>query len=178
MLLDEFAILGRVNQIKSAISYARGYNIRFLLVYQSEAQLEDKSLYDKEGARTIIDNLNVRVVYPTKLADSQAKLISETLGSKTVRVRNKSINSGKHASRSTAFQEQKRMLMMPHELIELGFEKYPDTTIGKNILILRDNQRPFKLVKLLSFADVSFSKAIEQSKEDFNKLKESGKLLI
>ena len=165
-MLDEFPVLGRVNQIKESIGFTRQYNLRYAFIYQGKAQLADDALYGKEGADNIMDNLAVELIYPPKKVDQRTKEISETLGYKTVKVKSDSVNKGDKFSKGQSTSQQKRALMMPHELVEMGYEKHPkNDKLGVNVLLLKENQRSFKMKKLISFDDEMFSERIKYSTE-------------
>ncbi len=151
LLMDEFTSIGRVPQIAKSISFTAGYNLRFLLIYQNDSQLEDKQAYDKEGAKNILSNLAARVVFPPKEVDESVKRLSDTLGTKTVKVKNKSVSRGKNSSTSRTASLQKRPLMMPHEIIELGIELHDKAPLGKKTIFIKENQRPFIMDKIFYF---------------------------
>ena len=164
LLLDEFPAIGRVNQIKESIGFTRQYNLRYLFIYQDKSQLEDKALYSKEGADNIIENLSLEVIYPPKKVNSRVKEICETLGTKTVQVSSKSRTSGKNVSRSLNKAPQKRQLMMPSELVELGHERHSTADIGLKTLVFKENQRSFIMDKIIYFDEPAFLKRMEFSK--------------
>lgn len=159
LLLDEFTALGRVKQIEKAISYTAGYNLRFLTIFQDEGQRED--VYGKENAKNIAKNHAVKVVYPPKEVDENVKRLSDTLGTKTVKKRKTSRSTGKGSSQTISEDELKRPLMMPHEIVELGFEKHPKaTSLGIKTLILKENQRPFIAEKIIYFDEPTFAERV------------------
>ncbi|MCI9687719.1 type IV secretory system conjugative DNA transfer family protein [Vibrio parahaemolyticus] len=161
-LLDEFTALGRVKQIEKAISYTAGYNLRFLTIYQDEGQLEE--VYGRENAKNIRKNHGVKVVYPPKEVDDNVRRLSDTLGTKTVKKRKVSRSTGKGSSRTTSEDELKRPLMMPHEIVELGFEKHPVAKeLGIKTLILKENQRPFIAEKIIYFEEPVFAERVTYS---------------
>ncbi|WP_299496374.1 type IV secretory system conjugative DNA transfer family protein [uncultured Shewanella sp.] len=166
LLMDEFTSIGRVSQIAKSISFMAGYNLRFLLIYQNEAQLEDKYAYGKEGARNILSNLGARVIFPPKEVDDSVKRLSETLGTKTVKVKNKSISRGKHPSTTRNSTPHKRALMMPHEIVELGMEKHETAPLGKKSILLKENQRAFIMDKIFYFDEPILNERVEYSKNN------------
>lgn len=151
LLMDEFASIGRVQQISTSISFTAGYNLRFLLIYQSDSQLADKKVYDKEGAENILKNLAVKIIFPPKEVDDSVKRLSETLGTKTVKVKSQSRTKGKNLSSGNSTSLQKRALMMVHEIIELGTELHPTAPIGVKTILIKENQRPFIMDKIFYF---------------------------
>lgn len=166
LLLDEFPVLGRVNQIKESIGYTRQYNVRYALVYQDKSQLEDRSLYDKEGAENITSNLLCELIYPPSKVNNRVKEISASLGTKTVRVKTDSVSRGGKFSRTDNFSLQSRELMKPHEIVELGYEKHHSADVSRKVLMLKQNQRPFIMDKVISFDDPAIAKRIEYAKDN------------
>lgn len=151
MVMDEFTAIGRVQQISHSISFTAGYNVRFLIIYQSNEQLEDKKAYDVSGAGNILKNLAARVVFPPKEVDDSVKRLSDTLGTKTVKVKSDSRSKGKGISTSANTSKQKRPLMMPHEIIELGTILHKTAPLGIKTILIKENQRPFIMDKIFYF---------------------------
>ncbi|UJF17245.1 type IV secretory system conjugative DNA transfer family protein [Vibrio sp. SS-MA-C1-2] len=165
LLLDEFPAIGRVNQIKGSIGFTRQYNVRYMLIYQDKSQLEDKALYGKEGADNIISNLIAEVIYPPKKVNARVKEISETLGTKTVKVESESKSTGKHRNKSKSTSLQKRPLIMPHEIVELGHVRHATVDIGLKTLMFKENQRSFVMDKIIYFEEKGFSERVDYSKK-------------
>ena len=170
MLLDEFPALGRVNQIKTSIGFTRQYNLRYVLIYQDKSQLEDRALYGKEGADNICRNFTAEIIYPPKDVTPRVKQISETLGTKTVLVRNHSSNDthslGLNSKQSRSFTKQRRALLMPHEICELGYKQHPKIPIGLDVLLLKENQRSFVMEKIIYPFDEAINSRVEYSKNN------------
>ena len=163
LVLDEFASMGRVDIIAKAISYTAGYNMRFLLIFQSQAQLEKDKLYGKHGTKDILDNCAVKVIYPPKEVDEHTKSYSETLGYKTVKATAKSKTRGKNMSSGDNVSEQRRALMMPQEIVELGNETHKGVAIKE--IIMMEKVKPFIADKVIYFDEPIFN----QRKEYANK---------
>ncbi|MGR2997571.1 type IV secretory system conjugative DNA transfer family protein [Vibrio vulnificus] len=166
LMLDEFPTLGRVNQIKESIGYTRQYNVRYALIYQDKSQLEDKALYDKEGAENITSNLMAEIIYPPSKVTNRVKEISTSLGTKTVRVKNDSVSRGDKTSRSDSYTQQSRELLKPHEIVELGYEKHPTADVSIKALMFKQNQRSFIMNKIISFDDKAIAPRIKYAKEN------------
>jgi len=164
LLLDEFPALGRVNQIKESIGFTRQYNLRYVLIYQDYSQLADRSNYGQEGAANIVSNFATEIIYPPKEVNDRVKKISETLGTKTVKVESRSISRGKHHSRNTSRAPNKRAVMMPHEIVELGHKRHPTVDIGLNALMFKENQRSFVFKKTIYFEEEVLNERVEYSK--------------
>ncbi|MGD1336093.1 type IV secretory system conjugative DNA transfer family protein [Vibrio harveyi] len=162
LMLDEFPALGKINQISKSIGYTRQFNLRYALIYQDYSQLEEK--YGKEGAKNIIKNCSAEIIYPPKDVDARVEAISKTLGTKTVKVRNHSENKGGKTSKGNSWSYQKRPLMMPHEICELGHKMHPKAPIGVDVLLLKENQRAFIMQKNIYFDQPEFVERIEHSK--------------
>ncbi|WDZ75018.1 type IV secretory system conjugative DNA transfer family protein [Vibrio harveyi] len=103
-------------------------------------------------------------MYPPKEVDDNVRRLSDTLGTKTVKKRKISRSTGKGSSRTTSEDELKRPLMMPHEIVELGFEKHPIAKeLGIKTLILKENQRPFIAEKIIYFEELVFAERVKYS---------------
>ncbi len=163
LMLDEFTALGKVSQVSTSIGYTRQYNLRYALIYQDYSQLEDT--YGKEAAKNIIQNCNTELIYPPSKVDANVKAISETLGTKTVKVRNHSENRGDKKTKGNSWSYQKRPLMMPHEICELGHKMHPKAPIGTDVLLIKENQRPFIMKKIIYFDEPALQSRVEFSKK-------------
>ena len=150
MMLDEFAALGRIPIIAESISYLPGYNVRILLVMQTPAQLRE--IYGAYVAETMLKSLAVRIVFaPKDFAD--AREISDELGNMTVKVKSMSkplwdLSGGRaRRTRSVNVSEQRRALMLPQEVKELGPEQ---------ALVFFEGLRPIRCRKIRYFRDRRF----------------------
>ena len=150
MMLDEFTALGRIPIIAEAISYLPGYNVRVVVVIQTPAQLRE--VYGVNGAETMLKSLAARIVFaPKDFAD--AREISDELGFTTVKVRTLSkplmdFASGKGTrGRSVNVSEQRRALLLPQEVKELGAEE---------AIIFLEGVRPIRCRKIRYFEDRRF----------------------
>lgn len=149
MLLDEFTALGRIPIIAEAISYLPGYNVRVVLVIQTPAQLRE--VYGGNAAETMLKSLAARIVYaPKDYAD--AREISDELGFTTVKVKSRARPLGaffdsRPKSRSETVSEQRRALLLPQEVKELG---------GEESIIFYEGLRPIRCRKLRYYMDRRF----------------------
>lgn len=154
MLLDEVAALGRIPILAESIAYVPGYNVRVVMVFQTPSQLRE--VYGVENAKTMMKSLGARIMYAPKDFDD-AKEISDELGFTTVRVRTRSrpqfggltAKSGRAGNVSES--EQKRALLLPQEVKELGS--------GKEIIFC-EGTRPILAHKIRYFADRRFQKRL------------------
>jgi type IV secretion system protein VirD4 len=149
MMLDEFTALGRLPIIAEAISFLPGYNVRVVLVIQTPAQLRE--VYGIHNAETMLKSLAARVAFaPKDFAD--AREISDELGFTTVKVKSIStpllFSSGDaRRSRSQSVSQQRRALLLPQEVKELGNE---------HALIFYEGLRPIRCRKIRYFSDRRF----------------------
>ena len=151
LLLDEFPSLGRVDKYVKSIGYFAGYGLRSLMIAQSMSQLKDRELYGEEGARTLSTNHMVQIIYaPREQQDAQE--YSEILGYYGL----DSTSKGKAFARggttsSENVSEQKRALMLPQELREIG----PD-----RVIVMMDNCKPIFGEKIKYYDDPVFKKRL------------------
>lgn len=121
-LLDEFAQLGRMQQVEDAISLVRGYGAYFWLIVQDLSQL--KAVYPRW--QTFLAN-SAKQFFGTSDYDT-AKYISESLGQKTIQFATSSTNRSTNMStsvssssgNSTSQQLSARALLTPDEVMRLG----------------------------------------------------------
>jgi type IV secretion system protein VirD4 len=152
MLLDEFTALGRIPIIAEAISYLPGYNVRVVLVIQTPAQLRE--VYGIHNSEVMMKSLAARIVFaPKDFPD--AREISDELGFTTVQVRTVSkpgsISLNARGSRSFSVSEQRRALLLPQEVKELGAEE---------AIVFCEGLRPIRCRKIRYFADARFRKRL------------------
>lgn len=147
VVLDEFTAIGRIPILVNSIAFIPGYNVRTLMVIQTPSQLQE--VYGQHGANIMLKTLAVRVVFaPNDIED--AEKISRELGYTTVKAKSRSIPSfmsNKHRSPSVNISEQRRALMLPQEVKEMG----PSREI-----VLYENLRPVRCHKIRYYADKRF----------------------
>ncbi len=151
LVLDEFPALRRVDKFVQSIGYIAGYGLLSLTIAQSRSQLQDKDLYGQEGMRTLEANHMVQIMYaPREQKDAQE--YSEVLGYATEKGSSKgrSSSSGK-LTRSENVSDQKRALMMPQELRELGDDK---------VIVLSDNCKPILADKIRYYEEAAFKERL------------------
>src|SRR5215469_6906637 len=154
MVLDEFTALGRIPIIAESISYLPGYNVRVVLVIQTPAQLRE--VYGIHNAETMLKSLAARIVFAPK-DHGDAREISDELGFTTVPVRTVSKPLGATlerrggSSRSQSVSLQRRALLLPQEVKELGHEE---------AIVFYEGLRPIRCRKIRYFADRRFRKRL------------------
>lgn len=148
LLMDEFTAMGKVSILCESIAYVAGYGIRLLPIIQSTSQLIDR--YGQYQARNFIENHAVRVVFAPEDINV-AKEISETLGYQTVKSVSTSKQRGWSAKRGQHGEnesDQRRALMLPQELIELGQD---------NQIVFSRGTKPILSNKIRYYQDARFT---------------------
>jgi type IV secretion system protein VirD4 len=133
LLMDEFTAIGKVAIIAKAVSYMAGYNLRLLPIIQSVAQLE--SVYGRADTRTFVTNHAMQILYAPR-EQRDANEYSEMLGYFTEKARSTSRPNnwfGKGSGPSESISDQRRALLLPQELKELGENRE---------IILLENTKP------------------------------------
>jgi type IV secretion system protein VirD4 len=154
MLLDEFTALGRIPIIAEAISYLPGYNVRVVLVIQTPAQLRE--VYGIHNAETMLKSLAARIVFAPK-DFSDAREISDELGFTTVPSKTVSTPIGAALDkrgqrlRSQSVSHQRRALLLPQEVKELGPEQ---------AIVFYEGLRPIQCRKIRYFSDKRFRRRL------------------
>lgn len=148
LLLDEFPALGRVDKYVKSIGYIAGYGLRVLTIAQSVSQLQDRELYGEQGSRTLVTNHMIQIMYAPR-EQKDATEYSEILGYSTESGVSKGVSSSRGSStRSENTSDQKRALMLPQELREMG---------EKRIIVLADNCKPVFADKIFYYSDPVFT---------------------
>lgn len=123
LMLDEFPAMGRVKIIEKASAYMAGYNMRLLLIFQSNSQVQDDALYGKTGAKTMLTNMALQVMYAPR-DDDDAKDYSEMLGYMTEKGKSRSRQLGLGKSGlSESTSDQRRAVLLPQEVKAIGIDK-------------------------------------------------------
>jgi type IV secretion system protein VirD4 len=149
LLLDEFARLGHAEIIAKAFAFVAGYGLRLLPVLQSPAQL--RAEYGPDLAEEIIANCGAEIAFaPKELKVAQD--LSERLGAYTYKARSQSgptLLSKGH--RSTSESDQRRLLNLPQELIQMP----PD-----QLIVLRAGLPPIRGRKISYFKEKAFTRRV------------------
>jgi type IV secretion system protein VirD4 len=147
MVMDEFTAPGRIGILAKSVSYMAGYRLRLLSIYQSQSQLE--GCYGREDARNLVTNHACQILYaPSEQRD--ANEYSEILGYKTVKAKSLSRSLGGRSTggRNESESEQRRALMLPQEIKELG--QWTE-------IVILENSKPIKCEKIRYFDDPVFT---------------------
>ncbi|MET0542949.1 MAG: type IV secretory system conjugative DNA transfer family protein [Variovorax sp.] len=148
LMLDEFPALGRIPVIAESTAFLPGYNVRTVIIVQSNSQLIEK--YGVEGAKSIRKMLAARIVFPPKEFDD-AEAVSRELGTCTVRQKNFSrpMWGGAGKSPTVSISEQPRRLLLPQEVKELGTDR---------MILFYEGLRPVLARRIFYFRDKLFAK--------------------
>jgi type IV secretion system protein VirD4 len=154
LVLDELPALGAVNIVADSIGYTAGYDLRYLLIVQDHSQLE--SIYGKERANNMRKNCMLLLIYPPKTVDEQTNQISETLGYKTVKSKSANYSySGGRRTKNVSDKEERRALMLPQEIVDLGTINHKSGVSLKEIVIM-EKVKPFIADKIIYFDEPIF----------------------
>lgn len=143
LLMDEFTSLGRINIFSDAIAYIAGYNLRPLLIFQNKSQVNEK--YTRDGARTLLTNFALQIMFAPR-DQEDAKEYSEMAGYLTVKSKSRSRSVGR-AGGSDSESDQRRALLMPQEIKEIGQDKE---------IISMENIKPILAEKVRWYEDEVF----------------------
>jgi len=148
LVMDEFTAIGKIHIIARAVAYMAGYNLRMLSVVQSVSQLE--SVYGRADARTFVTNHAMQILYAPR-EQKDANEYSEMLGTFTDKSRSVSRSNaifGGRGGSSESISEQRRALLLPQELKELGRDKE---------IILLENTKPILAEKICYWREPAFT---------------------
>jgi len=151
LLLDEMTAIGKIHIIARAVAYMAGYNLRLLSIVQSVAQLD--SVYGRADARTFLTNHAMQILYAPR-EQKDANDYSEMLGTFTDQSRSVSRSNaifGGRGGSSESVSEQRRPLLLPQELKELGREKE---------IIVLENTKPILADRICYWRDPVFASRV------------------
>ncbi|MGF6921682.1 type IV secretory system conjugative DNA transfer family protein [Paraburkholderia sp. 40] len=151
LLLDEMTAIGKIHIIARAVAYMAGYNLRLLSIVQSVSQLE--SVYGRADARTFITNHAMQILYAPR-EQKDANDYSEMLGTFTDQSRSISRSNaifGGRGGSSESISEQRRPLLLPQEIKELGRDKE---------IIVLENTKPILADRISYWRDPVFASRV------------------
>jgi type IV secretion system protein VirD4 len=145
-ILDEFDKLGKYDELHTNMGIHNGYGIHYFLIIQSLHQLTD--LYGRE--HSFLAHCQNTILFAPGEIES-AKLLSEMIGKKSVKVRNVS-NSGSMfstslESMSLSAQEQAVDLINADEAMKMTMDK---------MIVLSQGQPPYRGKKVVYYEDKRF----------------------
>lgn len=121
LLMDEFASIGKIESLAKGIAFVAGYGLRLVAILQSPAQIAE--IYGQAAAATFLANFGVQVAHAPKRTETQTlRDVSEWLGYNTEKGINRSRTNNlfEKAKHSLSEQEQRRALLLPQEIAEIG----------------------------------------------------------
>jgi type IV secretion system protein VirD4 len=146
-MLDEFAALGRLESIETAMGLLAGYGVQLWPVLQDLAQLED--LYPKRW-RSFLANAGAIQAFGVN-DEGTAEYLSALLGTRTATVRQRTRpGSGahdEHQGQHESYSAVSRPLLMPHEILQMPPDKQ---------LVFLQGQPPIFADKVRYYADKEF----------------------
>lgn len=151
-MLDEFAALGRLQAVETAIGLMAGYGALLWPILQDLSQLQD--LYPNRW-RSFVANAGVVQAFGVNDLGT-AEYLSKMLGQRTVTVRHHGRSGDTRQSRdSENYAAAARPLLMPHEIMRLPPHQ--------EILFLQ-GQPPILADRVRYFADAAFKGMYDRNK--------------
>ena len=154
MLLDEFVSLGRMDNLKTAITTLREYRVRVMLVVQTISSLRD--LYGKDGAGTFISNCGIQL-FMGPADEETPDYISKAIGDFTRKTRSKSWKGGELTTSYSERTESAR-LIRPEQVRLLG---------ETQVVALVQNMLPILAHRVTYFEDRELKKIFESQKGEY-----------
>lgn len=114
-LLDEFANIGEIPEFTKKLATMRKYEISCSIILQNLAQV--KTMY-KDDWQTILGNCDSFLFLGGQEYET-VEYISKELGDATITIKNKSNSLGKNTNTNNSYNQNKRALMTPDELMKL-----------------------------------------------------------
>lgn len=119
-LIDEIAIMGRMEIMETAPALTRGAGLRYLIIFQGKDQMRAERTYGEQAGNGIMKAFHIEIVYGTGDINL-AEEYSRRLGNRTVRVKNQSVNHGEKKSTTDSYSDQPQPLMFPQDISELPY---------------------------------------------------------
>lgn len=135
-ILDEFAALGRLQTIETAVGMLAGYGVQLWPILQDLSQLQ--ALYPQRW-RSFLANAGVTQAFGVNDTGT-AEYLSSMLGTRTVTVRHQGRTNTDGHGGSESYGPAARPLLMPHEIVGLSRDKQL-VLIGGHRPILADRVR-------------------------------------
>jgi len=153
LLLDEFTAPGRIGIIDTSNAFLAGYGLRMLTIVQSPGQIEalPPKGYGKDAARALMTNHACQILF-TPREQRDAEEYSRMLGYETVQGTSKTRQHGGGSSGSESISDQRRALMMPQEIKELGQDQQ---------IIILENTKPILCDKIRYHNDLVFQHRLQ-----------------
>lgn len=142
LLIDEFASLGRLPVIESAMAFLAGYNVRLLNIIQGLSQLDHHYGSSKDS---ILQNSAIQIYFAPN-DEQTARYVSQRLGTQTIRTASRSDPGGfGWATKSSGYAS--RDFMLPEQVRQLKETEQ---------IVFKEGTRPAKTRKIRYFKDKQF----------------------
>jgi len=151
-LLDEFASLGKMQEMGRAITTVRSSGAHLMLIVQSLANLRE--VYGADGAANFLGNCELQLFMAPTDTDTP-RYISEAIGDQTRAVRVKSWRQGRWDAASIQERQEGGRLIRPEQIRMLG----PDAAIA----LVRD-RNPVVVAKVRYYEDRGLMALFEEHK--------------
>lgn len=119
LLMDEFAALKKMESFEKNLGLFRSYKLRALTIVQDLSQLRRE--YGEEGAKIFI-NSKVKLAF-TQNDSETAKWISDTVGCKTIRIKNTNQNPQHLFAKIESTSLTAQSLLLPQDVLLLSPNK-------------------------------------------------------
>ena len=152
VLIDEFARLGRLEGIFSALATLRSKKVMIILAFQSLGQCE--MVYSKAETKVLVDNCRVKVI--CEASDTETgRMVADWSGK--YREKKETQNTGRNRSKSYTYED--RPIVEPNDLITL--------TRDDEVIIIISGTGYLRIQKAFYFKD-SVLKALADKVREYN----------
>ena len=150
VVLDEFAALGRLQAIETAMGLLAGYGVQLWPILQDLSQLQD--LYPRRW-RSFLANAGAIQAFSVNDAGT-ADYLSSLLGTRTVTVRHEGRSHDGKLRGSENYGPASRPLLMPHEIMRL-----PE---GRQLVLIH-GKAPILAERVKYYLDAEFRGLFDQN---------------
>lgn len=149
VLIDEFARLGRIEGIFSALATLRSKKVMIMLAFQSLGQCE--MVYSKAETKVLVDNCRVKVI--CEASDTETgRMVADWSGK--YREKKETQNTGRNRNRSYTYED--RAIVEPADLITL--------TQNEEVILIISGVGYLRIKKAFYFKDSVLSALAKQVK--------------
>ncbi|WP_421556717.1 type IV secretory system conjugative DNA transfer family protein [Pseudomonas kitaguniensis] len=122
LLMDEFAIMGRMEIMETAPALTRGAGLRYFIIFQGKDQI--RAVYGVEKGNSIMKAFHIEIVFAPGDIEL-AKEYSARLGNRTVKVQTQSVGkrSLNERNQTDNYSDQGTPLMHPQDINELPYDQ-------------------------------------------------------
>lgn len=122
LLMDEFAIMGRMEIMETAPALTRGAGLRYFIIFQGKDQI--RAVYGVEKGNAIMKAFHIEIVFAPGDIEL-AKEYSARLGNRTVKVQTQSLGKRNLNDRNQTdnYSDQATPLMLPQDINELPYDQ-------------------------------------------------------